>query len=122
MADEKTGVEKVQEEVDYSAQADSGEEANVREVSRPKRLEDEGDGPKASSASMQYVAQPLDGIWGDEEGDEPASAQEIAGAFKEYEQRPDVESRENILARENAYPSKVHKVPAADKNNFSVRG
>jgi hypothetical protein len=61
-----------------------------------------------SSSDPQFVAQPHDGVWSPEHQastlGEPASREDQIAAFKEYSDRPDIETRESILARESAYP------------------
>jgi hypothetical protein len=61
-----------------------------------------------SSSDPQFFAQPHDGVWSpDHQAEvlgEPASHKEQMKAFAEYSDRPDIETRESILARENAYP------------------
>ena len=61
-----------------------------------------------SSSDKQFVAQPHDGIWSPEHQrellGEPASRKAQIEAFREYQKRDDIESRESILAREGAYP------------------
>lgn len=60
---------------------------------------------KTASARDRFVARPHDGVWnGTPNISEPASREAQVNAFKEYVQRPDIESRESILAREGALP------------------
>ena len=76
-----------------------GDEVNVEDIKTNAPL----------SSDAQFVAQPHDGIWSPEHQaatlGEPASREEQVKAFKEYVKRPDIESRESILAREGAYPA-----------------
>lgn len=59
----------------------------------------------APSSDLQFAAAPHDGVWNSADlAGEPASREEQVAAFADYVQRPDIESRESILARENALP------------------
>lgn len=64
---------------------------------------------KTPSARSQFVAGPLDGVWSPEQQreqlGEPAGRREQVAAFAEYVERPDIESRQSILAREMALPA-----------------
>lgn len=67
----------------------------------------EGDEQRTASARARFVARPHDGIWSpaDQPRSKPVGRREQVEAFKEYVERPDIESRESILARENALPA-----------------
>lgn len=69
----------------------------------------EGDEKRTASARQRFVARPHDGIWtpAQQNRSEPASREDQVAAFGEYVERPDIESRESILARENALPAQL---------------
>lgn len=104
--------EKRDEQVVENAPKDNEGNPLPRLVQSPGQLsEDEllAENEKTPSARAQFVAGPLDGIWNPEQqqaqmGD-PASRQEQVAAFAEYVERPDIESRQSILAREMALPA-----------------
>lgn len=112
-------LERNETHVDTVEADNSNDENRPRLVSGPavdaRKAREGADEPKyASSAHPMFVAQPWDGRNGDEEGT-PAPAADTREAFKEYVQRPDIESREAILARENALPGQFRTVfPTAD--------
>lgn len=109
MAEETTQNEQTEE---------TSEEARPRLVSGPAYDREVGreEAPEAApSAAKEFVAQPWDGRDGDEEG-EVLPADKTRKAFEAYVQRADIESREAILARENALPGQFQTVyPTADE-------
>ncbi len=74
--------------------------------------EEAGEPEKASSAAVEFFPRPADGIWdGKPNVDESAPVKETRAGFEEYvSARPDIESREAILARENALPGQFKAV------------
>lgn len=87
------------------------EDQGPRLVQAPGQMSDEelrAENDKTPSARRQFVAGPHDGVWSPEQQreqlGEPASRKDQVDAFRQYVERPDIESRESILARESALP------------------